>query len=1702
MTTIDPFIIKVTCDRFVGTGFLFSPKDDPEQIYIVSARHNFVDDDNLVRSEIQIDFWGNTPTYKLKEDDLLYLGINNEYEDLALIILPATILSGDIDLSQSPQPAQIDTQKRTNCQTSGFPKFTQNKLKRTFYQCQIVNDKDYTDNLQVEVADPVTQQYNADDLVEGYSGSPIFIGDGHQTYMLGVFSAYDEATRRITAISTSFINTLLERNSIPLLKIEQVEVDPVILSDLMKVQDNGNRILNRIRGKIGDVHISRPELEKALQKIVSQHALTVIFGKPGVGKSALAKKILYDLDDFSLITLQGEQLDKISINDIFKSPEIGISGTVNEVLSSPALKKNKIILIDSIEKLLETKFAETIIDFFTLLTERDDVRLVLTCRSYAVEHLKIRFLQQYKNFHAFEIPLLNDVELDNVGNRYPYLKPLLANSSVKKILQIPFNIDKATLVQKGVLDKTLTSEQEFKQVMWEYVIEGKEREPDVIQQQLRGKIFSEIANKRAEQMVSYVELSTEHQDILLALEKDQLIEKDLFVGDRYSASHDIYEDWALTRKIESHFYKYQIDLVINNFFSAVGYAPALRRAFRIWISEKLQVIDFNLQDFILSCLSETNIERHWKDEILIAIMQSPYSKRFLFDNKDVLFENGLYLFKRCTLLLNVACQSPDMTYLGFLGVEEKNTIYMSSWLKPYGEGWSNMIDFMLDNLNELQGEFEFVIQVVVRWGKSFEKKEIGDEAKSSALILFNYFEYHLAHINDKNSSLVSGDEKSSAIQLFFRLGKVIPEKVRGMLLNCIESIKEDNHQADYFWDDFKSTLLSFNHGYPICELFPELVLEIAEAEWFYYPPTEEEINERYAGSLLGYIGHRPSTEEQFGITADRDYKYSPASAYQTCIWHLLRYAPTPTLNFIVRLFNHSVDAFFDSDFYKDGLLGGEERMVVELIIGENKSTEVKGSELLWCIYRGKYNITSPHLLQSVLMAMEKWLLATAEKVDTVIDDKQQVRIENFEGIFKYLLECSRSASIHAVLISVATAYPALCKEIVQPMLKVRPFYRWDLVRCIRERSERLMFFDDSTLLKNERRESDKMLHRPHEMESLVRNLSFTSEKDNIYAILDSFYEKNNLDEKWKLALNRMDVRKAEIVEATDKMIVLIPEIDEELKPFLAESEKKESELRPVQIAGVWALNKWNKEPVQNDSYAEWKNHYKNVLKAPKDNKTVQLFNNPGTLAAVGIRYFFENLSESEKKWCIEKIFYIVNAEIKKSDNPFNFDSDSNYSAFDPDHAFEVIADVVRKGNESEVLHVKELIFVSLIFIHNDIQRGKLIKSLRLNLWDSDVVFALNCVAGLLEYAKISELRNRISYFQPGLRSPGAPAWRKSKLETLFINIRNKLTRFILANKFLEKRRVKNDEAIRNGWIARYNTTLQSIVSTVVNGEMTINFNKEKDVNFSPYNLIKALEIIPFEQNSVEINNYYDFIIKYVLHQLTLKDVRRQEEIDFSLQQQFTKHFAEYLLVQPHDNALVIFKKLSDWILLNDSKESVYYSNDKRFEFVKSILEDMLSSVYRQSSIPESFWVIWEYVFDNFSKRTKHFNRILLMNPGYSSQPSFYALAGKKEFFKKVILELNDIENAIWLLVGSGFDELMPEGIEWYAELLKGSEIRDNSAVHLSEKFVIEVYYNREIRKKVKAHMRLKSCFISILDKLIDKSSAAAYLIREDFISLK
>ncbi|TEB41051.1 hypothetical protein D0809_27495, partial [Flavobacterium circumlabens] len=120
-------------------------------------------------------------------------------------------------------------------------------------------------------------------------------------------------------------------------------------------------------------------------------------------------------------------------------------------------------------------------------------------------------------FPNFEVPLLDKTELNTVADSYPALVSLLENISLSKVLQIPFNLDKAVTLPEKSINIDVDSEAKFKQIMWEYVIEGLDKITDADLRKLRGDIFMKIALQRTAAMSAYATVDDAPQKILYSL---------------------------------------------------------------------------------------------------------------------------------------------------------------------------------------------------------------------------------------------------------------------------------------------------------------------------------------------------------------------------------------------------------------------------------------------------------------------------------------------------------------------------------------------------------------------------------------------------------------------------------------------------------------------------------------------------------------------------------------------------------------------------------------------------------------------------------------------------------------------------------------------------------------------------------------------------------------------------------------------------------------------------------------------------------------------------------------------------------------------------------------------------------------------------------------------------------------------------------
>ena len=147
-------------------------------------------------------------------------------------------------------------------------------------------------------------------------------------------------------------------------------------------------------------------------------------------------------------------------------------------------------------------------------------------------------------------------------------------------------------------------------------------------------------------------------DALLKLEEDNLIQRDLAKA-LVSPAHDVLEDWALEAFIEESFQQNRSNL--SHFLNAVGSEPAMNRAFRLWLNQRLknESAKKSAIDLVIAVLRDTTLQTHWQDEAISAVLLGDKPIEFLRNLRDQLFENKGELLKRFCFILRIACKAPD-----------------------------------------------------------------------------------------------------------------------------------------------------------------------------------------------------------------------------------------------------------------------------------------------------------------------------------------------------------------------------------------------------------------------------------------------------------------------------------------------------------------------------------------------------------------------------------------------------------------------------------------------------------------------------------------------------------------------------------------------------------------------------------------------------------------------------------------------------------------------------------------------------------------------------------------------------------------------------------------------------------------------------------------------------------------------------------
>ena len=1093
--------------------------------------------------------------------------------------------------------------------------------------------------------------------------------------------------------------------------------------DVMRLEEHGRYILEGIRTTVGGVHV---EQEGALTQLVGMtEASDFIFvtGERGAGKSSLVREFSRRVGERApLFCLRTEDLDQPHLDHVFSA--IGLEGSLGDLEAGFALMPRKYLIIESLEKVLELEHQAAFTDLLMMLRKQGGWRIVATGRSYAYQPLTFHYLQPSGvNFTTLSLEGFSDDQVRNLCQEVPTLRKLADNPVLTSLLKTPFLADLAhRVLATGAEFSPEDGEREFRAAVWREVIAKEQQRTNGLPAK-RKRTFIEVAVARAKRMVYGVPQNDFDSEALFKLEEDNLIRREPGSG-LVGPAHDVLEDWALEQFIEDAYQKYAAHA--RAFFDAIGHEPAMNRAFRLWLHRKLRSAS-DANSFVHAVLGDKNLQSHWQDATIAAVLQGENPEAFFETLNDALFEDGGGLLKRFCFVLRTACQTPDRTRSSSTTFNHLNVLVDTLFLEPFGGGWEALIRFVYERRARVYKTLRpHVTAVLSDWASALKVDEPLPKLAREAGLLATHL---LKTLKDSHRD----EDRKKLLTVMIRTAAKHHKEFSDLLDSDVFVKSSDwRERRPAYVKDFCKLAFSLVETSFFCKHAPDLLIRLAKREWLFEIVEEEP---RYTRSRI-------NVAECFGLHEYRQ-EFFPASGLKGPVRDLLKFHPAKGLDFILELANRSAEKYAHSDLdaeRKSSSLNVDllEPQVDKIDICLNDGTVVRQfcSGRLWAAYRG--HSVAPYLLQSALMALENWLVDYADTFDS----------DSVERLFDYILRMSNSVMPTAVLASVATGFPDKAGRASLPLLRTPELYLMDMHRGLRERGKSeidwfAMSFDPyAEIYAHERREAALRPWRGEVLETLVCRLQFSELKEDALTAIDMLRESVPDRESYRFLLHRIDSRGWEAVPGPNAgTITFKPKaVEDDLLAIQNETQQELQQNSRFLSLDLWARLAFGRETAERRYYESSREalaEAKALLEMIRTGGTVSDL--PGmygggivTAAAVLLRDHRHDLEPEDVAWCVDLVCHAVMAH---ADSEHPLDS-ADATDFRGAAAAATVLPIVltTTSEDDQKWKIKRLIARALTHTNKTVRHGAA-DGVRDYLWDADLEFAQSCVEGTIEYAR-------------------------------------------------------------------------------------------------------------------------------------------------------------------------------------------------------------------------------------------------------------------------------------------------------------------------------------------------------------------------------
>ena len=982
---------------------------------------------------------------------------------------------------------------------------------------------------------------------------------------------------------------------------------------LQALIDHGRTVRDKSSSTIGNFYeIDRSaELSSLLDKF-EEHQIVIVTGVAGSGKSALAKKLLSQVEATRpVLAFHAVEFAKAHINETLGNAQ----STLNEqrLLAIMAGHDRVVVLVDGVERLLEQSVRDAFSHLLRVVQQNYSVKLLLTCRDYSAETVRNSLLAPLGlQLSVHNVPELSDKELQAVQGEVPSLNLPLQDSNLQSFLRTPYVLDLASRLdwEEGT---RLENARAFRDKCWKELVRANQFTVNSMPNR-REEVFISVAYQRAKELRPFVRL--ESPDVQA---QDALVQASLIVSSpqstaHFAPAHDVLEDWAIIHWLDELFLS--SDNPQSMLANCVSGYPALRRGFRRWLGENFELDPECAQRFVLGAIDQTELPSHFRDDCLVATLLSNSASKFMVGCIDRIENGDVQLLVQIIHILRVACKESPC-WFSIPGLP-------SQMLVPTGPGWVPVLQAVAQLIETLLPSQKLLILGLVEdWATQVMWNNPSPAGYEEVGLIVNA----LLPLCDGYGF---NDSRKRTLEVLLKIPCAVPE-FRGLIARAKKC-----DLRDYLASELSDLILGSVSSAYTCRDYPAEVISLVNTRLRH---TDTDFGDEYYRSDW-------KVSKVFGIRELGVSDFFPASAHQGPFGALLHSHRREALDFILGLLNHGGEWYGTQRWPGKSL---EPAWQITINIPDYRPVKQWMNGRLFSMYRGM--TVGPYALQSALMALEAWLMNMAE-MESV----------NLETWLLYILRTSNNVMATAVVASICIAYPDKAGRAGLALLSNRELIECDQSRVALESSTGLDPFrgvvPSNYIHEQERKKSNELQHRREHLESLAVRMQSTDVREDVWRIIDQHRSElpDDQDESnlvWKLALHRMDIRGFKPVDAPesvseDSAEELSNQIyfgPSELEPDVQSMVDASIESLAITNRFLSLLNKASKawEDSSSQECTEWKNLLNDAQAIERDLGEPEEFyrSGPGFVAAVCVRDHIDELDKKELDWCVKRIEHEV-----------------------------------------------------------------------------------------------------------------------------------------------------------------------------------------------------------------------------------------------------------------------------------------------------------------------------------------------------------------------------------------------------------------------------------------------------------------------------